>query len=85
MTLQYAAQLSQLFYIFLNDTALPEQAVKACLIAMYHIDENLARAQENSKHQQHRAIYTRLYNDERAARFEQRYGEKLETGRMPQK
>lgn len=84
MTVTDAAKLSQLFYRFWNDTKLPEQAEKACVIAMYYIDENLAYAQENSRHQQDRAKYTRMYNDERAARFEERYGEKLVTKRKEQ-
>jgi hypothetical protein len=84
MTVQDAAKLSQLFYRFWNDTVLPEQAEKACMIAMYYIDENLAYAQENSKHQQERARFTRMENDERAARFEKRFGEKLVTKRKEQ-
>ena len=84
MTVQDAAKLSQLFYRFWNDTVLPEQAEKACMIAMYYIDENLAYAQENSKNCQDRAKYTREYNDNRAARFEKKYGEKLITKRKEQ-
>lgn len=51
---------------------------------MYHIDENLAYAQEVSKNCQDMAKYTRAENDKRAARFEIVYGEKLETKRKEQ-
>lgn len=84
MTVQDAAKLSQLFYRFWNDTVLPEQAEKACMIAMYYIDENLACAQEYNDKKE-RARFTRMENDERAARFEKRFGEKLVTKRKEQK
>ena len=84
MTLTDAAKLSQLFYRFLCDNKLPEQAEKACAIAMYHIDEQLAYAQETSKHMKEYARFTRMENDERAARFEKRFGEKLVTKRKEQ-
>ena len=81
MTLTDAAKLSQLFYRFLCDNKLPEQAEKACFIAMYHIDELLADKQEHSKNSQFYARGTRMENDKRAARFEATYGEKLVTNR----
>lgn len=84
MNVKDAAKLSQLFYRYLCEVALPEQAQKACAIAMYHIDENLAYAQEVSKNCQDMAKYTREENDRRAARFEAVYGEKLITKRKEQ-
>lgn len=84
MNVKDASKLSQLFYRFLCEVALPEQAQKACAIAMYHIDENLAYAQENSKNCQDMAKYTRAENDHRASRFETVYGEKLVTKRKEQ-
>ena len=56
MNVKDAAKLSQLFYRFLCEVALPEQALKACAIVMYHIDENLAYAQEKSKNCQDIAL-----------------------------
>ena len=85
MNVKDAAKLSQLFYRILCEVALPEQAQKACAITMYHIDENLAYAQEVSKNCQDMAKYTREENDRRAARFEAVYGEKLVTKRKEQK
>lgn len=84
MTLTDAAKLSQLFYRFLCDYKLPEQAEKACSIAMYHIDELVADKQEHSKNSQFYARFTRMENDKRAARFEDTYGEKLVTNRKEQ-
>ena len=81
MTLTDAAKLSQLFYRFLCAYKLPEQAEKACSIAMYHIDELLADKQEQSKNSQFYARFNRMENDERAARFEAKYGEKIVTNR----
>ena len=85
MTLTDAAKLSQLFYRFLCDNKLPKQAEKACAIAMYHIDEQLADKQEHSKNSQFYARFNRMENDERAARFEAKYGEKIVTNRKEQK
>ena len=85
MNVKDASKLSQLFYRFLCEVALPEQAQKACAIAMYHIDENLAYTQEVSKNCQDMAKYTRAENDHRAELFEIVYGEKLVTKRKEQK
>lgn len=85
MNVNDASKLSQLFYRFLCEVALPEQAQKACAIAMYHIDENLAYAQENSKNCQGMAKCTLAENDQRASRFEIVYGEKLVTKRKEHK
>ena len=85
MKLTDAAKLSQLFYRFLCDNKLPAQAEKACAIAMYHIDEQLADKQEHSKNSQFYARFNRMENDERAARFEAKYGEKIVTNRKEQK
>ena len=84
MNVKDAAKLSQLFYRFLCEVALPEQAQKACSIAMYHIDELLADKQEHSKNSQFYARFTRMENDNRAARFEATYGEKIITNRKEQ-
>lgn len=85
MNLNDTVKLSQLFYRFLCDYKLPEQAEKACAIAMYHIDELLADKQEHSKNSQFYARFTRMENEERAARFEAKYGEKIVTNRKEQK
>lgn len=84
MNLNDASKLSQLFYRFLCDFKLPEQAEKACSIAMYHIDDMLADKQENSKNSQFYARFTRMENAERAARFEATYGEKIVTNTKAQ-
>ena len=84
MNLNNTVKLSQLFYRFLCDYKLPEQAEKACVIAMYHIDEMLAYKQEHSKNSQFNARFTRIENAERAARFEATYGEKIVTNTKAQ-